>query len=51
MTPYGEMKIATSEIDECPSPRAVKIIAQNVLDNQDYYVKIKAKCLSPEPLA
>ena len=51
MTPYGEMKIATSEIDKCPSPRAVKIIAQNVLDNQDYYVKIKAKCLSPEPLA
>lgn len=51
MNPLGEMKIATAEIDECPSPRMVQIIAQNVLDNQDYFVRVKAKCLSPEPLA
>ena len=51
MNPMGELKIAHQEIDRCPSPKAVQVIAQKVLDNQDYFVKIGAKCISPKPLA
>ena len=51
MNPMGELKIAHQGIDKCPSPRAVQVIAKKVLDNQDYFVKIGAKCISPKPLA
>lgn len=51
MTPYGDMKIATSEIEKCASPYAMQLIAEKVLANQDYFVKVKAKCLTPKPLA
>ena len=51
LNPFGEMKIATSEIDRCPSHRAINVIAKKVLANQDYFIAVEAKCLSPEPLA
>jgi len=51
MNPYGEMKIATSTIERCASPYATQLIAEKVLANQDYFVKVQAKCLTPEPLA
>lgn len=51
MTPYGEMKIATSEVKKCASPYATQLLADKVLSNQDYFVKVKAKCLTPKPLA
>ena len=51
MNPYGEMKIATTTIESCLSPYATQLLAEKVLENQDYFVKVKAKCLSPEPLA
>ncbi len=51
MTPYGEIKIATSEVERCASPTATQLIAEKVLANQDYFVKVKAKCLTPKPLA
>jgi len=51
MTPYGEMKIATAQIERCSSPYATQAIAERALANQNYFVKVKAKCLTPEPLA
>ena len=51
MNPQGEMKIATSTVERCASPYATQLIAEKVLANQDYFVAVKAKCLSPKPLS
>lgn len=51
VTSFGEIEIATSSVEKCASPRAVQMVADKWLASQNYFIEVKAKCISPKPLA